>query len=56
LSEPLAAHVPELAPQVHSGVEPLGYPDPAESGQLLALMDRPLVYVTPKPPEPILEM
>jgi hypothetical protein len=43
LSEPLAAHVPELAPQVHSGVEPLGKPAPAEIGQLFALIDKPLV-------------
>jgi hypothetical protein len=43
VSEPLAAHVPELAPQVHNGVEPLGKPVPAETGQWSALIDRPLV-------------
>src|ERR1700730_8776780 len=43
LSEPLAAHAPELATQLHSGVEPPGNSVPTAIGQLSALIVSPLV-------------
>jgi hypothetical protein len=42
-SEPLAAHVPELAPQAHNGAEPSQYPVPTESGHPSVVTDSPLV-------------
>src|SRR5215471_9472791 len=43
LSQPLAAHVPELAVQPHSGVAPPGNSVPTLSGQLSELIVSPLV-------------
>src|SRR5450631_321133 len=43
LSAPLPSHVPELAPHVHSGVEPPGNPVPAEIGHPSVAIDSPPV-------------